>query len=52
MPSPEQARKSAIEYRNSQLLKIIKQINPDYPLGDGMKASIKHHRAELEKLGA
>ena len=38
-------------YHKQRLMKIIRSINPDYPLGAGMIAEIKHHQQALENLG-
>jgi hypothetical protein len=45
----EQIR-SEIEYFNNKLLSIIKSFNPNYPLGDGLKAQIIHYRKQIEEL--
>jgi hypothetical protein len=41
-----------IEFFQNRLINIIININPDLPLGDGLKAEVEHCKVQLEELKA
>ena len=41
-----------VEYFQQRLINIIIHINPDLPLGEGLKAEVIHCKEQLEELKA
>lgn len=39
-----------LEYHKEQLFRIAMSFNPDYPFGAGLKNTLLHHRAEIERI--